>query len=678
MELSNDLQTLSGIGNNSAKHLYDLGLYTLNDLIHYYPKKYYDLTNISSINNLQPGIVTIKVKLHSLSNVHLRRTLNMTTAIAEDSTGRVKIIWFNQPYRLKSIKSNTTYYLSGDFKLSNRQFSIINPTIEEISDQPLNSARIVPIYKDSKFVSSNMVRRFMHELFSEKPIINELLPKHIIQELGLVDLGTAYHDIHFPSTIDNLNAAKYRLQFNELFPLMLANYITKTELRKNKSYQIDFNLQLAKDFVAKLPFKLTDDQRKVIWIICKDLQKDYPMNRLVEGDVGSGKTVVVVMAAVMALSAGYQVAFMAPTELLAQQHANTIINLLKPLGMDKYFYLLTGSMTKKHKQEIIDKVNASSSAFIVGTHSLLSSGINWDKLSLLIIDEQHRFGVDQRMMIQKQSKHLPHFLSITATPIPRSLALTIFNDLKLSKISQKPANRQEIITKIIYPSDFNYFKEQLAKEINNGRQAYIVCPLIQEGITTKGKISANQIYEMYKQLFPKINISLIHGQIKPIEQDKIMTDFKENKIKILIATSIIEVGVDIPNASIMAIYGPERFGLAQLHQLRGRVGRGVYNSYCYLILSSADRLSSRMQAFVDNNDGFKLSEIDYAIRGPGLIYGKLQHGKISNSMLTLDDQMLNNDVNRAIKSFINAKDKLIKNSQLAVLVESAQQIINLN
>ena len=503
------------------------------------------------------------------------------------------------------------------------------------------------------------------------------LPSYVAAGLGLMSYARAIATIHFPQTIDELNDAKLRLQFNEIFPMLLANALTTKELRAQHAFRIMFQPDLARKFVAKLPFQLTDDQRRVTWQIYQDMDADIPMNRLVEGDVGSGKTVVAVMAAVMSIAAGYKTAFMAPTELLAKQHSTTISRLLEPLGLIDSLILITGSMSAKDRRLAIDKANRMDNTFILGTHSLLTSGVDWSNLALLIIDEQHRFGVDQRRELQRQARHLPHFLSITATPIPRSLALTVFSDLKLSKLKTMPARRQPINTVLVAPTDFNRFLDKLRHEINSGRQAYIVGPHIR-ATDNNDKLAVETIFTELQRKMSPIPVGLIHGQMPADEQDRIMASFISRQLPILVSTTVIEVGVDVPNATLMAIFGPERFGLAQLHQLRGRVGRGEHESSCYLILSDSFEPLPRLRQFARIQDGFELSELDLHLRGPGAIYGKLQHGKGTSAILTLDDQNLLSKSRDGVDLFLKQGDNLLNYNQLSAMVSQAQQLTYLN
>ena len=677
MKLTDQISDLPGIGPKLTEGLMSLGLKTINDLLFFLPRKYDDYSLIIPIKLLKPGQVTVKAKLSNIKTRRSSRGLTITEALASDETNSLKLVWFNQPYRQKSIKSCQEYFISGVYKLSNRQFSIINPAIELASDIPINSARIIPIYKENKIINSRLIRATMAQVLPLTTEIKEYIPTKIVTNLKFLPLSKAVHQLHYPQTNQQLAEAKKRFQFNELFPILLANELTNRERLKQKSTVVPFDVDLARFFVSKLPFTLTDDQRRVIWQIYQDMQASLPMNRLVEGDVGSGKTVVAVMAAVMALSAGFKVAFMAPTELLAKQHATTVAKLLKPLGMDSWFTLLTGSMGVKQKKDIIAAVNKQSKSFVVGTHSLLTCGIDWSNLVLIIIDEQHRFGVDQRMSLQKQAGYLPHFLSTTATPIPRSLALTIFNDLDLSRLKSMPSNRKAIKSDLISPAKYRHFREILNHELTNGRQAYIVCPYIHQK-DDQDRVSLEYIYEHYSKQLPLFKVAMIHGQLSSDEQTQIMEDFINNKIKVLIATTVIEVGVDVANASVMVIYGPERFGLAQLHQLRGRVGRGVHNSFCFLMLNDSLEPINRLRQFVNISDGFELSELDLALRGPGAVYGKLQHGKGGINLLTLDDHDLIQQTKQAVAMFFDNKEKVVKYKQLAKRVEAAQQLTNLN
>ena len=677
INLSSPVKLIYGVGEKLSDNFSTKGINTVSDLLFFLPRKYQDYSQITSISRLRPGQVTIKATLNNINTIRTRRGLLITQAIASDESGSVKVVWFNQPYRQTAITKGTYYYLSGQFMLSYNQLALINPATEIASNIPLSSARIVPIYSESKYLHSIIIRKTVNRVLVLADSLKDYLPPQLVKELKLLPLNQAVKQIHFPKTQIELQQAKFRFEFNELFPLLLANELNTLERKKQPVIKISFNADLAKKFVSRLPFKLTDDQRRIIWRIYLDMQSDLPMNRLVEGDVGSGKTVVAVMAAVMVMSEGFKVAFMAPTELLARQHAETVNQLLIPLGMDKQMIVLSGSMKPGVKKQIIKQANSISGCLVIGTHSVLTSGINWHDLALIIIDEQHRFGVDQRSMLQKQTGHLPHFLSITATPIPRSLALTLFNDLDLSRLRQLPVGRLPVVSKLIFPSDQNRYFSDITEQLATGRQVYVVCPYINSK-DNDDSLSVEYIYDVYSDKFKHYRVGMIHGQMDSKLQAKIMRDFSDHKLDILVSTSIIEVGVDVANASVMAIYGPDHFGLAQLHQLRGRVGRSKHKSYCYLILSNTLDPPDRLRQFVNLTDGFKLSELDLKLRGPGSIYGKLQHGIGSGSMLTLDNKDLIDLVKKGVKLFIDNQYNLDDYQELSLKVKEARQLTYLN
>ncbi len=677
LKLSDPVDMLPGIGDKLSIEFAKKDINTLSDLLNYFPRKYEDYSQIINIAELRPGPTTIKATIAKANTIRTRRGLLITEAIASDNTGSVRIIWFNQPYRKDSIKDKAYYYLSGNFQLSHKRFALINPTTELADGSTLNSARIVPVYSESRNLTSQIIRKAAFNALKLSDQIEDNIPHLLVKEFGLMRVDTAYQQIHFPDSQALLSRAKHRFAFDELFPVLLANELNIRDREHQKVNKISFKRELAQKFVAKLPFKLTDDQRRIIWQIYLDMQSDTPMNRLVEGDVGSGKTVVAVMAAVMAITDGYKVAFMAPTELLVRQHATTIKQLLKPLGLSKKLVVLTGSMKKAEKDRAIKAANSLKECLVVGTHSLLTSGVDWDNLALVIIDEQHRFGVDQRMTLQNQTGHLPHFLSITATPIPRSLALTIFNDLDLSRLKQLPAGRLPITSKLIFPSDVNSYLSEVKTQIEHGRQVYIVCPKISAS-DRKTMVSVEEVFKFYSERFKAFKVGMMHGKMSAEEQEKVMDQFSKGALHILVSTSIIEVGVDLPNASVMAIYGPEHFGLAQLHQLRGRVGRGTHKSICFLILSDSLNPPNRLRQFVKINDGFILSELDLKLRGPGVIYGKLQHGIGFSDFLSLDDQPLINLVKQGVKLYLDKDIRLDKYPGLKQKVKNAEQLTYLN
>ena len=506
----------------------------------------------------------------------------------------------------------------------------------------------------------------------------EHLPQWLLDEQKLVDYTTAALEMHFPSSAEILENAQRRLGFEEVFQLTLAALLNKYELYKDKSIAIPFKEQLAKEFVAKLPFKLTDAQRKAAWKIYQNLDKTQPMNRLLEGDVGSGKTVVAAMASIMAMEQNYQVALMAPTEILARQHAETLYKLLDSVGYGNQVGLLIGSLKPKAKSLMHQKIKTGDVRLMVGTHALISEQVDMHKLGLIIIDEQHRFGVEQRKKLQAKAGHMPHVLHMSATPIPRSIALTLYGELDISILDEMPPGRKEIKTKICSPNSRAQLYAQIDKELERGRQMFVVCPLILDTETSAG-LSVEEVYKrLSEKEFKHRRVALLHGKMKSADKGEVVQKFLDKEYDILASTTVIEVGVDVPNASFMLIEGAERFGLAQIHQLRGRVGRGEHQSYCFLMLSDSKAPSQRLRALENTTDGFKLAELDLQLRGPGAIYGSMQHGALDLRVAKLTDTRLIATARAAAQEFIDRKENLKKYPHLAEKVTSLRAITNLN
>lgn len=678
MTLDSPLTEVKGVGDEVAKKFAILGVQTVQDLIHYYPRRYDDYSHVQSIKQIKPGIVTIKVTIKQAKGRYVRRGLHITEAVASDESGSVRIIWFNQPYRAASLKSDQEYYLSGEFALSRQRLSIQNPSVELVSSFPVNTARIVPIYRETKGFKSLQIRKALREILPTIRDLPETLPAWLIKQEKLISRAEAVETMHFPGGEKELDEAKRRLGFEEVFELTLAALLNKTENAQGRTLSIPFDERLAREFVSHLPFKLTDAQRKVVWQIYLDLQKTTPMNRLVEGDVGSGKTVVAAMAAVMAMKQGFQVALMAPTELLARQHAATILELLKPLGMSDQVGLLVGSLTPKQKKTAQDNIKKGAIRFMIGTNALIQEKVDMHKLGLIIIDEQHRFGVEQRKRLQAKAGHAMHVLNMTATPIPRSLALTLYGELDVSIIDTKPIGRKPIITKITSPNSRKQLYEAVDKELDAGRQMFVVTPLISESTILEAK-SAEQAYdELSKGHFKHRKVGLLHGKMKQEDKEKVMRQFLDKELDILVATTVIEVGVDVPNASVMLIENAERFGLAQVHQLRGRVGRSDHQGYAYLMLGDSSEPSRRLRALENSNDGFKLAELDLEIRGPGAIYGTFQHGALDLRVAKLTDIKLIAAARKVAQSFIDRGDSLLQYKQLYDRVSKLRAVTNLN
>lgn len=667
---------IKGVGESLATKFGKLGISTINDLLRYYPRKYEDYSQVTPIAKLKTGQVTILGSIKQAKGRWIRGGLHITEAVASDDTGSVRLVWFNQPYRANAIKPDTPYYISGNFELNYRRLSIMNPSMELVSSFPVNTARIVPVYPASKGITSLMLRKAMREAFLHAKI-TETLPGDIIAKHALMPLDEALYKLHFPADIAELDKVKHRLGFEEVFTLMLASALNKQDVAKEKSVKIPFDKKLAQEFVNNLPFKLTDGQKKAAWEIYQDIDSKQPMNRLLEGDVGAGKTVVAAMAAIMAMQAGYQVAFMAPTEILARQHAESLYQLLKPLGLADDIALIVGAMKGKEKAQVHFHAKAGEAKLLIGTHALIQEKLDLHNLGLVIIDEQHRFGVEQRKRLLKKAGHMPHMLSMTATPIPRSLALTVYGEMDISILDAKPKNRKPIITEIIGLTERPKLYKKLEQELEKGRQIFVVSPLIESSESIKAK-SAEEVFEGVKKVFPHRRVGLLHGRMKTEDKQAIMQDFVDHKIDVLASTTVIEVGVDVPNASVMLIEGPERFGLAQIHQLRGRVGRGDAQGYCYLLLSDSSAPSRRIKAVAATNDGFKLAELDLEIRGPGALFGTSQHGELDLRIAKLTDTKLLAEAKKAANDFINSGQNLLQYQELYDRVQHLRSAVHLN
>ena len=678
MKSARPLQMLKGVGPAAAQKFAVLGLKTVADLIDYYPRRYDDYSIVTPVVRLKPGAVSLKAVIKQAKGRYVRRGMHVTEAVASDDTGSVRIIWFNQPYREASLKNDQQYFISGNFELSHQRLSIINPSIELVSDMPVNTARIVPIYREMKGITSRQIRAAAAQIADDIRSLPETLPAWLVRKYGFFTRSEAILNMHFPASPESLMEARRRLGFEEVFQLTLAALSNKYELMTEKAPAVPFEERIAKEFVSHMPFDLTAAQRKVVWQIYQDMQKSQPMNRLVEGDVGSGKTVVAAMAAVMVLHHGHQAALMAPTELLARQHAGTLQKLLHPLGFGDQVGLLVGGMSSSQKKSAHAHIASGDIRFMVGTQALIQDKVDMHSLELVIIDEQHRFGVEQRKTLQAKAGHMPHVLSLTATPIPRSLALTLYGELDVSVLDTKPPGRTEIITKIISPNSRAQLYAEVDAELSSGRQMFVVCPLISES----SEMTATSAEEMYEQLrkkyFKHRRIGLLHGKMKPTEKNEVMQDFVDHKLDILVSTTVIEVGVDVPNASIMLIEGAERFGLAQIHQLRGRVGRGKHQGYCYLMMSDSKAPGRRLRALESSSDGFRLAELDLELRGPGAIYGTMQHGQLDLRIAKLTDTKLIAEARSAAQLFIDKHEDLLQYPYLYERVTRLRAVTNLN
>ena len=653
----------------------------IGDLLWYFPFRYDDLSQIKSVEDLVEGEVsTIRVKVENLKSYRSwKRKMMITEVLAADDTDNVQLVWFRQKFVSKVLKPGDEIYISGKAQLKNLSWQFINPTYEKVKEKQLHSARLVPIYHLSGRITQKQLRFLIDRALKVAPYLEDPLPVDLLNKEKYPWLHEALQEIHFPTEEKKLKAASNRLKFQELFYLQCKYQMAKQDY----SQQASFSIQ-AKEIDIKLPFDLTNDQETVLKEILDDLSKDSPMNRLIEGDVGSGKTIVAFLATLHTMLNDLQTALMAPTEILAQQH---FFNAQKTLP-EKYHsqialltrtrYVLANG-EEVSKKELSEKIKKGEVKFIIGTHALIQDKVNFNNLALVIIDEQHRFGVKQRQAIKDKNKgkEVPHLLSMTATPIPRTLSLTLYGDLDISVIKEKPAGRQAIKTFLIPEKKRADSYQFVRDKIKAGQQVFVICPLIDEGDKLGVKSVTQEYKKLNEEIFPNLEIRMLHGKLPTEEKEAIMNDFKENKFPILISTSVIEVGVDIPRATVMLIESAERFGLSQLHQFRGRIGRNDLESFCLLFTTDKSQLNTkRLKALTTTNDGFKLAELDLELRGSGEIFGTKQTGLMPLKIAKLTDTILIKKAQQWAKKILSDK-KYLSLQQLQTLLKELKSEMHL-
>lgn len=735
MQLDTKIEEVPKIGAAYAKRLKKFGIKTVRDLLYHFPSRYDDFSEIITIKQARQQlgkIVCIQGRILEIESKNtFKRKLNITEATIGDGTSEVKAIWFNQPYLEKSLKEDDCVCLAGKISLFKEGVYLSSPAYERINeiitlranpnDSLTHTGRIVPVYPETRGITSRWLRYVIKPLlyrFAEQ--VPESLPKEILKKHRFLTINEALWQLHFPDSFEAADAAKARFSFEELFLIQLNVLKQKIRLRQKRAFECKMDASLMKKFTDSLAFKLTDSQKKCAFAILKDLEKSVPMSRLLEGDVGSGKTVVAAMAALNAVKSCQplpgQVAFLAPTEILAKQHFKSLCELLG--AFDVSIGLLTGKDARIFRQG--ETFEISKKSFLAdlengqiniacGTHSLIQKGIEFKTLALVVVDEQHRFGVEQRDQLIKGRKIVPHLLSMTATPIPRTLALTIYGDLDLSLIDEMPKNRKKVKTIIVEQKQRQQAYEFIKKEVLEGKGVFVIFPKIENkaqkaadglaSVQTYGsfmvqnypiqtkfgavalvqevKALKEEYEKLSKDVFPDLRITMLHGKMKAPEKERIMQDFKKGEIDILLSTSVVEVGVDVPRATVIMIEGSERFGLAQLHQFRGRVGRSDLQSYCFLFTTDPSQLNrKRLKALVESNNGFELAQKDLEIRGPGSLYGTQQWGIGDMAMQGLSNIFLVEKTRQAAKEILEKDPDLQNYPELKERLKIFQQKIH--
>ena len=721
LSLTTPIENLGFVGTKNAPRLKRLGIKTVKDLLWHFPTRYEDYSQQTNIGDIKEagGTVSIRGEITDIKNAFTwKRRLMVTEAMVSDGTGWLRVTWFNQPYLEKTLAPGTGVSLAGKIALDKKGLYLSSPAYEKVP--PLKSitynlkpdlthtGRLVPVYPETEGVSSKYLRFLIRRALPKIDNLADPLPEALVKQYDFPNIGSALQTIHFPKTVQQAEAARQRFAFEELLLFQLRALRDRRQLQILQAPKIVFDKELVSNFVRGLPFELTNDQRLATYEILKDLGKPYPMNRLLNGDVGSGKTVVALIAAYQTASQNWQTVFIAPTEILAKQHFQTITALLSNLKLGISIGLLTGSESKifdecgeqkTSKPKLKQKIAKGEVDIVIGTHAVIQKDVRFAKLGLVIIDEQHRFGVQQRMKLLKDSQPktlVPHLLSMTATPIPRTLALTIYGDLDVSLIKEKPKGRQEIVTRVIPHSKRQSAYRFIEEQIKGGRQVFVICPRIEtssfdtnrQSLTTNPQFSINKLlwsevkavtaeYEkLNKEIFPHRRVAMLHGKLKAKEKNEVMKKFKAGHYDILVSTSVVEVGVDIPNAAIMMIESAERFGLAQLHQFRGRVGRGRHQSYCLLFTSGDTATTRRLRALEKTNNGFELAEADLRLRGPGEFTGLKQSGLPDLAMASLSNLELIKTARQEAKLLLKDNPTLTHHPALLARLNEMQRLVH--
>ena len=704
MDLGASVEELKGIGPKTAEILRKFGIRTVKDFLYNLPRDYDNYHKITAIKDIQPGKVVVKGRIENLVARRARnRNLTIIEGVVRDETGAVRVVWFNQAYRMKQFEEGKEYFFTGTYEMKNNRYRLSSPQAAgavEIGPK----GGLLPVYVAHGGLSSSDFRRLMAKSRDKFSLVPDLLPG-----VKKGERREALFQVHFPESIEALRVARRYLGYEELFELILAAELNRRANEKLQATPIKFDVQKIRDFVATLPFKLTGAQRRAAWEIFQDMEKPLPMNRLLQGDVGSGKTMVAAMAAYEAFLQGCQVALLAPTAILATQHFESLSQILEPLGVK--VALLTGAT--KHKMDLKYAIYKGEISVVIGTHALLTDDTEFQNLGLIIIDEQHRFGVEQRQKLALKSPEglAPHLLSMTATPIPRSLQLTIFGDLDVSVLDEMPAGRQVVNTQILTEVEtreklYPMMREVMARtpdakkhgEKARGQQIYWICKAIEEtnmpSAATGGARSDDNSGGGYdggstitsvktrtkrlREVFPDKTVEFLHGKMKPAEKDAVMERFSRGEIDILVSTTVVEVGVDVPNATLIVIENAETYGLAQLHQLRGRVGRGVSQSFCVLLTPGDMRPSRRLIEVTKSCDGFYLADVDLKMRGAGEIYGALQHGVLNTRIASLTDERTIKIASKEVRKFLQSGENMLQYKELMAGITKYQQITTLN
>jgi len=736
--LKTPIEKLPQIGPRYVLYLHKLGIRNAGDLLFHFPFRYDDFSDFRMIRDVELGqVISVKGEILEIRNVRARRkNMTLTEAAIEDDSGVIRAVWFNQPFLTNNLKAGMNVSLSGKVAYAKEGYQLSSPAYEVLGKSDLHTGRLVPVYHETEGVSSKWLRAHIKPLLPLADSVAEFLPAEILDRRDLFALSEAIRQIHFPEGAAAAELAKRRLAFDELFLVQLYMQRQRQKWQGQKAITIAYDARTEKeikDFLARLPFKLTDGQKIAVWKIIKDLGKDSPMNRLLEGDVGSGKTLVALLAVLVTVRSGYQALIMAPTEILARQHyaeslrrfnpdMNTDASASKetivsphpdhlPIGEEKtrdvnsFFEkdnlpnikiaLLTGSESKffggeeeklLSKEKILEIIKSGKADLVIGTHALIQEKVFFKNLALSVVDEQHRFGIEQRAQTQNEISDIedglrttvPHLLSMTATPIPRTLALTVYGDLDLSVLNEMPKGRQKIITKLVAPGNRADAYDFIRGEIESGRQAFVICPLIEESDVLEVKSATEEFEKLQKEIYPDFSIGLLHGKMKSKEKEAVMKKFSENEINILVSTSVVEVGIDIPNATVMLIEGADRFGLAQLHQFRGRVGRGEFQSHCFLFTdSTSGKAHRRLKALIECESGFELAQKDLELRGPGELVGVRQSGLPDLAMASLADSELIQVTREEAKNILAKDSNLQKYPKLLERIKVFEKDVHL-